>query len=205
MAYVISPDEVKKTLAGYQPEAAEEFHTASAKQADQLYVQALKTRPEATVILMSGGSASGKSEYVSGYLADEPAIVFDGTLPTLRGAEIKIERAHKAHKQVEIHAIFPENFLVAFVAFLNRDRKFPVEHFYRTHSSARHTLLHIARTRSEITIKIFVSKVAFVGKDSTMSFRALTFSNHQDLVEFLEGNQYTEEEIGEKMAENHDI
>ena len=205
MAYVISPNEIKKTLTGYTPEAAEDFQTESAKQADHLYGQALKTRAESTVILMSGGSASGKSEYVSAYLVDEPAIVFDGTLPTLHGAEVKIARAKKAHKTVAIHAILPENFLVAFVAFLNRDRKFPVEHFYRTHSSARHTLLELARTMPDIAIKIFMSKVDFVGKGSTMSFRELTFSKHQDLVEFLEGNLYTEEEIAKKMAENHDI
>ena len=205
MAYVISPDEIKKTLAGYKPESAENFQTESAKQADRLYAQALKARTESKVILMSGGAASGKSEYVSAYLKDEPVIVFDGTLPTPRGAEIKITRARKAHKQVEIHAILPENFLVAFVAFLNRDRKFPVEHFYRTHSSARSTLLYTARTMPEITIKIFVSKVDFVGEGSTMSFRELTFSKHQNLIEFLEGNQYTEEEIKKKLAENYDI
>ena len=193
MAFIISADDIKITLAGYQPKAAEKFHVASAKQADHIYVEAIKTRVEPTVILMSGGSASGKSEYVSAYLKNESAIVFDGTLPTLLGATIKIQRAKKANKVIEIHAVLPKSLVVAFAAFLNRDRKFPAEHFFRTHCGARRTLLEITHALPTVMIKIVVSDVDFVSAGATMTFRALSFRNRLDLIEFLERSQYTEE------------
>jgi hypothetical protein len=65
---LISADDLKKTLPGYSPEKSEQFHSESAHLADKQFEQALKSRPEKTVILMAGGTASGKSEYVSAYL-----------------------------------------------------------------------------------------------------------------------------------------
>jgi hypothetical protein len=60
MAYIISADEIKKTLQGYNPGRSEEFHSTAAKLADKAFVQALKDQSEETVILMCGGTASGK-------------------------------------------------------------------------------------------------------------------------------------------------
>jgi hypothetical protein len=100
MAYIISADDIKETLPGYTPDRAEAFHITSAKMADKAYAKALKERPEDRVILMSGGTASGKSEYVSAYLVNNEAIILDGTLPSLEGASIKIRSARKAGKSV---------------------------------------------------------------------------------------------------------
>jgi hypothetical protein len=192
MAFVIAADEIKKTLPGYTPDQAEGFHEISAKLADKAYMQALKERPENTVILMSGGAASGKSEYVSVYLEGSQSIVLDGTLPTLEGARIKIRNAHKANKPLEVHAVLPSNLSVAFVAFLNRDRKFPVEHFYRTHSSSRKTLLEIAEEFPDVPITIVVSDGY---PASGMTFTKQEFVDRQQLIDFVKSRQYTEEEI----------
>src|SRR5580698_6696468 len=100
MSYIISADELKKTLPGYSPDKAEVFHRESAKLADKQYEQAMKERPEPFVILMAGGTASGKSEYVSVYLQSEDAIILDGTLPTIAGAAIKIKKAIKTQKHI---------------------------------------------------------------------------------------------------------
>jgi len=117
MTLIISADEIKKTMPGYDASKSESFHSESAKLADKQYAAALKERSEQAIILMAGGAASGKTEYVSEYLKSAPAIIVDGTLPTLRGAKIKIEKAHKAGKKVEVHLVLPASFLVAFVTF----------------------------------------------------------------------------------------
>lgn len=192
MAYIIAADEIKKTLPGYTPDQAAGFHGASAKLADKAYGRALKERPEETVILMSGGAASGKSEYVSVYLEQKEAIVLDGTLPTLEGAIIKIRNALKAGKQVEICCVMPLSLLVAFVAFLNRDRRFPAEHFYRTHSSSRKTPMAVVEQFPEVRIRIIISN----GDEfSGMTFTEKQFTNRQQIIEFVNKCQYTELEI----------
>lgn len=195
MAFIISADEIKKTLLGYNPSKSELFHRPSAKLADKAYEEALKQRSEKTVILMSGGTASGKSEYVSAYLAKRRVIVLDGTLPSFEGAKIKIKKAQKAGKKVEIHLVLPNDLLVAFIAFLNRERKFSLEHFYRTHSSSRRTVIDIAQSFSDIPVKIFISDVDYVGSGQTMTFKELKPSSRRGLIEFMEQNQYNEEDI----------
>lgn len=199
MAYIIAADEIKKTLPGYKPENSEVFHRESARLADKAYAQALKDRPEKTVVLMAGGSASGKSEYVSAYLEKRKIIILDGTLPSIEGAGIKIRKAQKAGKHIQIHLVLPDSLLVAFIAFLNRERKFSLEHFYRTHSNSRKTVLEVAQLYDDLDIEIYVSDVDFVGVGSTMSFKHLNFSNRRELIEFLEQNQYTEDEIIKKV------
>lgn len=199
MAYIIAADEIKKSLPGYTPENSEAFHRESAKLADKAYEQALKDRPEKTVVLMAGGSASGKSEYVSAYLEKRKLIILDGTLPSIEGASIKIRKAQKAGKRIQIHLVLPDSLLVAFIAFLNRERKFSLEHFYRTHSNSRKAAFQVAQLYNNLDIEIYVSDVDFVGTGSALSFRHLDFKNRRELVEFLEQNQYTEDEIIKKV------
>ncbi len=195
MAYIISADDIKNTLPGYDPKHSEILHHKSAHIADRTYAEALKNRSENTVILMSGGAASGKTEYVSAYLHRRKAIIFDGTLPTYEGAKIKIRKAERCKKKIEIHAVLPEDLLIAFVAFLNRDRKFPSEHFYRTHSESRKTLLEIAKNFPSIPIVIIMSFYLRQKNNSKMTFGVLRGIERRVVVEFLEKNQYTEEEI----------
>ncbi len=195
MAYIISADDIKKTLHGYDPEHSDVLHHESARLADKKYEDALKKRKEKTVILMSGGTASGKTEYISAFLKERKTIIFDGTMPTLEGAKIKINKALRCGKRVEIHAVLPTSLETAFIAFLNRDRKFPPEHFYKTHSSSRQTLLEIARKFPEIPIKVVFSDSVKTGNDYKMTFTKLLLSNRGILVAYLAENQYTEDEI----------
>ncbi len=58
-AFIISIDEFKKQIQGYDPKRAEEFHSQSAKMADKAFENALKNSRYSKVILVSGGSASG--------------------------------------------------------------------------------------------------------------------------------------------------
>jgi hypothetical protein len=198
MAHIINADDLKETLPGYDPARSELFHRESAKLADVSYAKAVKERSEPLVILLAGGTASGKSEYVSVYLQKIEAIVFDGTLPSFTGAEIKIKKALKTKKRIAIHCVLPESFFIAFTAFLNRDRTFPNEHFYRTHSATRKTILSIAERFPDITIKIIMSNVS----NSIMTFRELRFSTRGKLIEFLQHEQYTEDSIKQQVTQS---
>lgn len=204
MAFIISADDIKKTLPGYDPGHSDKLHRESARQADKEYEKALKQRSEKTVILMSGGTASGKTEYISAYLKNRGVIVFDGTLPSFDGAKIKTSKAVKKQKKIEIHAVMPTDLQKAFIAFLNRDRKFPPEHFFRTHSHSRKTLLEVARELPEIPISIFFSEYTFGANKMDTSFTKLWIPNRGVLIDFLENNQYTEEDI-KRMQGLYDI
>ena len=198
MSFIIAADEIKKTLPGYSPAASESFHTQSAKLADIAYEQAMKSRPEQVVVLMCGGTASGKSEYISVYLEQKPYIVFDGTLPSFEGARIKIRKAQKAGKKVEIHAVMPEDFTIAYIAFLNRERKFSEEHFFRTHSQSRQTLLALAKEFVDLPIRVVFSEYA-MSDTTTLRFTNIVFSDRARMIEFLELTAYTESYIRKKV------
>ena len=190
-AILISADDIKKDLPGYSPEKSEEFHSESAKLADKKFDEAVKSSKFEKVILLSGGPASGKTEYFSEYLKDKDVIVLDGVLPTKVGAEIKIGKIRKAGKKIEIHAVWPEDFKQAFVAFLNRDRKFSDAYFYQKHSTARTTLLWIAENCADVGIKLI--KNAYLAED--LRFTELKFETRNDLVAYLTENQYTIDEM----------
>jgi hypothetical protein len=196
MPFIISADELKKTLPGYEPGRSNEFHRDSARLADKAYMSALKTRVETSVILLSGGAASGKTEYLSVYLEKEKAIILDGTLPSFEGARIKIRNAKKYNKPVSITAVMPEDLRIAFSAFLGRERKFPPEHFFRTHSASRKALLEIAENFPELDITIIDSGY---NTDSSMTFTEIVFDERKALLELLRSRQYTEEEIRNKI------
>lgn len=64
MAVIISADEIKKQLPNYSPDKAETFHQESARMADKLFSKSLKKTPYKQVILLNGGSVSGKTEFL---------------------------------------------------------------------------------------------------------------------------------------------
>ena len=192
MAIVISADEIKKQLPDYFPEKAEIFHRESARLADKLFSQELKKRKYKYVILLNGGTASGKSEFLSTQLKNKRCIVFDATLSTQLGAEIKLKQILKAKKQPIIYAVIPDDLRRAFVAFLSRDRKFSDSHFYKTHCGSRKTLLWIAKNYPEIEINIVESSYT---PDQKLQFIQVEFENRQKLIDYLTSKQLTENDI----------
>ena len=203
-AYIISSDDIKKELPGYDPNDAGALHEESTRIADERLTQAIRTRSEKTVILMSGGSASGKSEYVSAYLKNRAVIISDGTSSKYERANRKITQVLESGKKVEMHAVWPMDLEKAFVAFLNRDRKFSAKHFFRTHSSSRKTLLHIAQNSPTIPITVFFSRYQGEGHTMDTIFAKVLIENRGQLVAFLNNNQYTEEEI-KRMQGIYDV
>jgi hypothetical protein len=199
MAHIISSDDIKETLPNYDPNKAEDFHEESQRIADKKFEEALKSRPEKTVIIMSGGSASGKSEYVSVYLKSRKVIIYDGTSSTYERVKGKLDKAISSGKLVEIHAVWPQNFRRAFIAFGGRERQFSEEHFYRTHSNSRKVLLTIAQKYQDIRIYLTISD--YVAGQNNMKFNVVTEENRSRFIEYLNENQYTKERIIERVLE----
>lgn len=192
MAIIISADEIKKELQDYSPDRAEEFHHQSAKIADKLFYKNLKNKSYSKVILLSGGTASGKTEFLSTHLSRKDNIVLDATLSTILGAKNKLRQVIKAKKTPIIYSIIPDELKRAFVAFLNRDRKFSDVHFYKTHSGSRATLLWVAINYPDMEINIVESSYTLDGK---LQFSQLKFDNKQMLLDYLTKKQMTENDI----------
>lgn len=192
MALIVSADEIKKDLPNYSPSKAEEFHHKSARKADQLFVKALKDDSYKEVILLSGGTASGKTEFLATQLFDKNCIIMDATLATELGAKNKIRQIVKAGKIPIIYTVIPDDLRRAFIAFLNRDRKFSDTHFYRTHSGSRKALLWIAENYPSIEINIIESSYTAEAK---LQFSQIKFDNQQKQLEYVIGKQVTEDDI----------
>lgn len=195
-ALIISADDLKKTIPDYNPEKSHLVHRQSAKLADKAYEDALKASDYKQVILLSGGAASGKTEFMSEYLADKPYIILDGTLPTFEGAKIKIKAAFRHGKKVKIIGVWPADLWIAFVTFLQRERKFPDEHFYRTHSQSRKTLLELALSDLDIEIALYENDLTSNG----LAFYEYVFDSKEHLIDELKDGQYTEKEIIEIVS-----
>jgi hypothetical protein len=198
MAILISADDLKKTIPGYNPNQSHLVHSQSARLADAKFEEAIKTSEYKQVVLLSGGAASGKTEFMSEYLLDKPYIIVDGTLPIFEGAKIKARKAWKYGKNVKIVAVWPVDLKVAFAAFLQRDRKFPDEHFYRTHTQSRKTLLEIAESNLDVDIELYENHY---DKDGLIFYK-YTFDSKDHLIEELIDNQYTENEIINLITES---
>ncbi|MDO8650029.1 MAG: hypothetical protein Q7K33_01840 [Candidatus Berkelbacteria bacterium] len=199
-AIIISADDIKKSLDDYDPNKSHLVHRQSTQLADKLFAKTVKSSEYDTIVLISGGSASGKTEFVSEYLADQQSIIFDGTLPSFEGARIKADLARRYHKRVLIKAIWPRDIKIAFAAFLERERKYPDEFFYKTHSSSRKALLEIAQ--SSLNIPIDVYENVFTGK--TLAFEQILFEDNKKFIDFIESHQYTEEELLRLITKEND-
>ena len=192
MAIIISADEIKKDLPNYSPDKAEEFHHESATRADKLFAEALRKSPFRDVILLSGGTASGKTEFLITQLRSIDCIIMDATLSTELGAKNKIRQVIKANKVPIIYAVVPDDLKRAFIAFLNRDRKFSDSHFYKTHSGSRKTLLWTASNYPAVEINIIESSYS-IGKK--LQFSQIKFDNRRKLIKYLKNKQMTESGI----------
>ncbi|TSC83640.1 MAG: hypothetical protein G01um101416_1199 [Microgenomates group bacterium Gr01-1014_16] len=197
MAILISADDIKKKLPDYSPEKAEQYHRESARLADREFENKLKVAGFREVILMSGGAASGKTEFLATHLVNRKnCLILDATLSTEEGAGIKLKKIIKAKKDPIIYAVIPDGLKRAFVAFLHRDRKFSDAHFYKTHSGSRRTLLWIAKNYPDVEMNIVESSYI---KGRRLQFSGLKFDSRRLLVSYLSGLQVTEAGIIEQL------
>ena len=183
---IISADEIKKTFKDYNPNKSSDVHRKSAKLADKRFISALKNKNYSEVILMCGGSASGKTEFVSEYLINNSTIIFDGTLSTIEGARIKIKKIKKQKKYTTIILIIPDNIQRAHNAFLNRDRKYDEMYFHSTHAGCRKTALWTLYNYPKINLIIYESTYI----NNKMRFKKIIFNSKKQQIDYLSKNQY---------------
>ncbi len=193
-AKIISPDDIKEGLDGYRPENSEVFHSESVKIADKEFKNALRSQSSPTsVILMCGGSASGKSEYIETYLNKENSIIYDGTLSTIEGAKVKIRNCKRYHKNVKVIAVITNSLPKSFYAFINRIRKYSIEDFYRSHIGSRETLKYIFKNYNDIEI-VFIE--SYSDGEANLKFREIKL---KDLEAYVNNFQITQEEIEKQI------
>ncbi len=192
MSVVVSADEIKKELAGYSPDKSEEFHHESAQKADKQFDKALKDVVYKEVVLLNGGTASGKTEFLSTQLESKNYLILDATLSSEKGADIKLRKIVKAKKKPIVFSVIPDDLKRAFIAFLNRDRKFSDTHFYKTHSGSRKTLLWIAENCPEVEVNVVESSY---DRNQNLQFKRIEFSSRKNMIDFLQSIQRTEDEI----------
>lgn len=207
---IISIDELKKALPGYTPERADEFQEQSAKLADKLLEKELKSikNQQLPIVLMCGGSASGKTEMIEKFLAEDfKGIVFDSTLSTLGGAQNKLRAIRKSDNTPYVNLVLPapyNDFSRPFQVFHARERKIPEERFYETHSGARKVALWIVENCPDVTVRVFENSYDPHDTEEDMfPFSEIELETPRDLIDFLKGIQYTESEIQSSLS-NHD-
>jgi len=192
IALIVSADEIKKTLPGYTPSKVEQLHRKSTLIADkQFYAYINQPKPE-KVMLLNGGTASGKTEFMMTQLVNRNAVILDSTMPSIDGARTKIKKSLRKGKTVEIFVIIPDDLQRAFIAFLNRDRKFSDEHFYRTHSCSRETALWVSERYPDIKITLVESSY---NRKERLQFAKLVFEKRLHLVEYLKSIQVNKDDI----------
>lgn len=189
---IVDSDELKKTLPGYKPELAPEFHKESSKLASELYEMALKDPAFDDVVLMAGGSGSGKSEAVVNKSLNNPGqIIFDGTLADLEKAQKKIDAAVEANKPVRVEAVYAP-IDQAFQFATGRSRNVPRSVFAEKHQGFRETLLTLANNNPNLEIRITLNSL-----DGTVP---IEFPSRDELIQFLQSEVKTAAEVDELIT-----
>lgn len=156
---IIEVDEYKKLLPEYDPNRSEDFHIESSKLADKEFTKCLKSGKYRNVVLMSGGTASGKTEFANEYLSRKNILVYDGTLKDYDGYKIKMQRITrygKSIKSIKVVLIIPIDKVKAFAAFLGRERKMKPEVFFDTQLKSKLVVYKILR-ESKTKVEIYFS------------------------------------------------
>ncbi len=171
---IIEVDEYKKKIVGYDAGKSEDFHLESAKLADKDFTDCLKSKRYKRIIFMAGGTASGKTEFASSYLTHKDQLVYDGTLKSFDGLNIKLERIERYDKnnsKVKVVLILPADWVKAFQVFLKRERKMKNERFFETHIKSKITIARVLR-ETKLRVEIYVSDYE-EGKDK-LGFTRIT-------------------------------
>jgi len=158
---IIEVDEYKKKVKDYDANRSEDFHLESSKLADRDFIDALKSKKYKRIILMAGGTASGKTEFAKSYLMYKDQLVYDGTLKSYDGFKVKrdkIKNYDKCKSTFKIVLIIPYDWRKAFEAFLGRERKMKTETFFNTQIQSKRTVVRIL-LETKFKVDVYVSRI----------------------------------------------
>lgn len=187
-ALVIAADEYKTRIPGYKDELADYFHGESSKLIDRVFPLVLKDPYFEKAIFMGGGPGSGKTEVGIKSVEGSPkTFILDGTFATKR-AYNSLKQAIEAGKDVSITAVYTDP-LKAYIFKNQRDRALNDEAFIKKHAGFREMMVKVATELPNIKINIIENKGNIKGSIN------LSFDNHQELIDYLKENLYSEAEI----------
>jgi hypothetical protein len=158
---IIEVDEYKAKIPGYDPKKSEDFHIESAQLANKDFIDQLKSQKYKRIILMAGGTASGKTEFAFSYLNKKDQLVYDGTLKDFNGFNVKsqkVQRYSKNDPKIKIVLVIPQDWIKAFEAFLKRDRVMRPQVFFETQIKSKLTVAKILM-ETKTRVEIYVSDV----------------------------------------------
>lgn len=158
---IIEVDEYKKKVKEYDANRSEDFHLESSKLADRDFIDALKSKKYKRIILMAGGTASGKTEFAKSYLIHKNQLVYDGTLKSYEGFKVKrdkIKNYDKSRSTFKVVLIIPYDWRKAFEAFLGRERKMKPAIFFNTQIQSKRTAARIL-LETKFKVDVYISRI----------------------------------------------
>jgi len=193
---IISADSYKEKISGYDPAVSDVVHFDSVTLADEAFDAAVSSNKYSCVTFLCGGAASGKTEFINTHLATNEGIIFDSTLSSNNAAGTKLKKAKKYKLARTVILILPLNLQQAYLSFLNRDRKFPVDRFIATHLGCRQVVLHLLSNRKydDISIQLYISAI----NDDILTFTSVAVSR-ENLKSILESEQFVDRQEIEKL------
>jgi len=190
---IIEVDKFKEKIEGYDPERSEDFHIESGKLADVEFRKQLKNSIHKRVVLMAGGSASGKSEYAQTFLMHKDQLVYDGTLKNFHGFKVKndkIKRYSKHSPKIKVVYILPVNWEESLEVFLSRERKMELKTFFGTHAKSAFT---VSRIFSDTDCRVEIYLSSFNKKRDRITYQRMTLSRRSKTATVLD-------EFGKKLV-----
>lgn len=217
---VVSADEAKKAIIGYNVNRSGDYHEPASGFAKLWYQELLadESTADMPVSIMSGGSGSGKTSILRRLRnLDDFAAVYDTNLNSFNSAKRKIEQALESGRQVEIFHVYRDP-LEAFQNGVMRrvkgegqgaGRIVPVEAHIATHLGARETLIQLEREYADnpnVTIDVIDNsrgkgEEALVANSSELPDIELTEETLREALTQQVNNALENQQINQKQAD----
>lgn len=138
---IIDVDDFKSLITDYiesDPASTNKVHSESGRLADSKFEEELKTKKYSELLIICGGSASGKTEFAHSFYEKEDSIlIFIITLKNIGSVSSKLSHAYKQHiRKISILIIVPDNIEKCFYEFKQRVRQIDENVFFDTHTRA---------------------------------------------------------------------
>ena len=195
-AVILDPDELKKIYNDYDPKNHKIYSSVNKK----LFEYALQNVKNKTVKFIAGGSGSGKSNFVTGVVAENfDGIILDGTLASYDSFVNKLFLAVKYGKKVKVAGIIT-NIRRAWNYTKKREKEtgrgVPLDIFIDKHIGAVQTMIRIAKENKNVELYLKDTR-KIKGKEEAKNAR---FSRKKDkILAKLEKLNYNKDVIRKKL------
>lgn len=184
---IIEVDKYKEFIFGYDLNHSDDVHIESAKLADQEFERFLKEKKFKEIIFMSGGTASGKTEFVAqNYREIADILVLDATMKNIESFQIKYKLIKKYQHEnviVKIVHVAPFIWVNALAAFYGRERQMKLENFWITHVNSKMTLAKIIEKYEDVIVELYIS--TYPNKKCNFEIASMDNWSKKEKIEFI--------------------